>query len=266
MRAAIVAMAVASLAAAASVSVACLGEAQPPRNKKGYCRLEDLAGVNPTTQHTCEACLTQNTQCCDLYGDCEATGDCAKTLASGYRCVAGAGTLGRYDEESCLEAGTTQSNLAYGCMKDNCASECGIAAAACTPNPAVPFIAKATCDTCTTQKCCTTINSCYESRQCKLAFDCIVGCKNEFGTLYEDSRVANAILASIPFVCDGAPGSDDGGGVPSQLPCVRSCLHDFINPQTIEGRTSGCASLQLFACSYTQCQDDCSPSDGGKGD
>ncbi len=268
MRGAMVAVALMSLLAAAAVSVACLTEAQPPREKKGYCRLEDLASVNPATTVTCETCLTKHTQCCDLYGDCEATGNCAATVATDYRCVAGAGTLGLYDEQSCLEGGTPQSNAVYGCMKDNCANECGLAAAACTPEPAVPFITKASCDRCATVKCCTTINSCYQSRTCKLTFDCILKCTKELGAIYSP-KAAAALLATTTSVCSDAGSPSEGpgeGGVPDELSCVRGCVNDYIDLTTTEGRAGGCASLELFSCTYTQCRDECKQDDAGMGD
>ena len=178
-----------------------------PLSQEGYCALDNLAAATNTSQG-CQECLFANKQCCDAYGACQEAGaGCPDEAAKAVACVLEAGTLGRDQEPRCLQDASIASTAVYGCVKDSCAAACGLGAAACLPDPAVPTISSPTCDSCTTTRCCTNLNACYESRPCKVAFECVLSCP-EFATLFTDQNAGPAIKSTIQDICHGTRGPD----------------------------------------------------------
>ena len=228
------------------------------RDQKTICEVDNLSKTHDSTRDGCNACLNGNKQCCDAYGDCQKTEGCESLVQDQYQCIIKAGTQAHAQEQGCLKGGTKQSGDVYDCMKGSCAEACGIGAVTCTPDPAIPVLVGPACDTCTAGKCCTTINACYHSRPCKLAFECVLGCQSELPKLFDTNTAGQGILNAVTAVCQG---NDAGASISDfGLPCISKCVHDFVLPVTVDddaGASPGCASLNLFQCTYGQCANEC---------
>ncbi len=248
------------LAAAAGIVAVAANGCTPPLPEEGYCELDKLVAV-ANVAPACQECLYKNTQCCDAYGACQEAGaGCPEQAASELRCVVDAGPLGRDREPLCLKSASAPSMAVYGCVKDNCAEACGIGAAACVPDPVIPSILAPKCDGCATTNCCTSLNACYQSRPCKIAFECFLGCAPAFIALFQRTDAGAALQASVDAVCHGA----EAGfveAIGASVPCIDLCLKNFILPQVEAGidaaSSAGCASLSAFSCTYSNCREDC---------
>lgn len=256
-----VAVGIAALAAAtAGIIAVAVNGCTDPRPLEGYCALDKLA-ANTNSAPACQECLVKNAQCCDSYGACQEAGaGCPELAGSELRCVVDAGTLGRSREPGCLDAASPPSADVYGCVKDNCAEACGIGAAACLPDPAIPRILAPKCDRCATTNCCTSLNACYQSRPCKIAFECFLQCAPAFIALFQETDAGAALQASVDAVCHGAH-AGLVQAIGDTVPCIDSCLQNYIMPQEEAGvdasSSAGCASLSLFNCTYANCREDC---------
>lgn len=235
---------------------------------EGYCNLDKLAD-QAIDKQACHDCLFANTQCCDAVGECaEAGAGCEDLTARELACVVDAGRLGLYQEPGCLSDATAPSSASYGCVKDRCAVACGIGAAACKPDPAIPNISNPSCDRCTTTKCCLSLNSCYQSRPCKVAFECFVGCGTEFEGLFRQPDAGAFVRESVKQLCNGGrPAFFESAS--KDLPCIKKCVVDYILPLNDAGVDAaagpGCESLSLFGCAYDECQSSCVPEDQDAG-
>jgi hypothetical protein len=162
------------------------------------------------------------------------------------------------------------ATAAYGDVKDSCAVACGIGAASCKPDPAIPTINSPACDNCTTTKCCLSLNSCFQSRPCKVAFECFVSCGPEFAALFNQPGQEKQIDESVQALCLGGEPAFFRD-VSRDLTCVRQCVIDYLQPSQEAGAAMGndaaagpgCQSLALFGCAYDECHDQCAPIDGG---
>lgn len=204
----------------------------------------------------CNRCLEDS--CCDKVGVCANKSGCAEIVSGVHQCVLRAGLRGARQETSCAEAhklaDLAEANDAYRCMRDRCGNSCGLPV--CRVDQGALLIQSAECDGCFASSCCPQLNSCYQSRACKLTVECIVKeCGAALGeALVNETLSASPDAAALPpdFCPDGgAPkGSPSGFGAPE---CVRKCLCQFkdndqgLPPEEVEKRPLILA-LRVYEC------------------
>jgi hypothetical protein len=210
---------------------------------------------------SCEDCLQNN--CCDEYGTCDSDKHgCVDAALADFGCMLQASASGSVQSPTCVDGGDHAAEFST-CLATKCTDKCGVTVAACQPDPAAPIIVGSQCDDCVSNYCCSKLNTCYGSRPCKLAFDCIRGCP-DLTTVFDDKSVADRVVASATLVCSGSVPPEAGAGLIAHLTpsiCVNNCIKIFFledmqsaqDPPT----SPGCRSNELFACAATHCAKDC---------
>lgn len=253
------ALATGAFAVLTGTTVALLPSCDGPPTKTCYAdRVNAIpAGEDAGLQRACTACLQTKgapNACCDLVGACDEdpTKMCGEGFRAAHSCLLEGGPSA---ESRCRDLLTTDlSKNLYSCMRASCGRECGIPS--CDLDQAVVLIANPVCDTCVGGSCCEKINSCYESRRCKLGLECITTkCTATLGQAMsfleasspdDRKRIERAIS---PF-----PGDirDDSAALEPLGSCLKECLDDFVPPAADGGtKDDGDArklAFGVFAC------------------
>jgi hypothetical protein len=207
-----------------------------------------------------EACTTclQGPACCDRVGDCDEDKGCVESFQATHLCVLEGGAPA---EARCMSNLKSNSRDLYGCMRDNCAEQCGVPH--CKLAPEVVLFSTPSCDRCMGPACCDAINECYGNRQCKLIVECVTNhCKNTLGPALV--QLASAPPGTVDRVLQENCADDAAAASPAVGPtaCIARCLDEFAPTQ--EDHRGRCLAFTVFACGVHQsCGPACSGADAG---